>query len=89
MRKQTYTFGILFMLVLTCFIPITIAGIGVREITAITIFTTIYNVSKEEILVVSLLGFIIIDIITAFVGFLLSLTETVDKKSFLKLLKLS
>jgi uncharacterized protein (TIRG00374 family) len=71
------------------FIPITIAGIGIREITAITIFTTIYNVSKEEILVVSLLGFIIIDIITAFVGFLLSLTETVDKKSFLKVLKLS
>ncbi len=71
------------------FIPITIAGIGIREITAITIFTTIYNVSNEEILVVSLLGFIIIDIITAFVGFLLSLTETVDKKSFLKVLKLS
>lgn len=71
------------------FIPITIAGIGIREITAITIFTTIYNVSKEEILVVSLLGFIIIDIITAFVGFLLSLTETVDKKSFLKVLKLN
>ena len=71
------------------FIPITIAGIGIREITAITIFTTIYNVSKEEILVVSLLGFIIIDIITAFVGFLLSLTETVDKKSFLKVLKFS
>lgn len=71
------------------FIPITIAGIGIRELTAITIFTTIYNVSKEEILVVSLLGFIIIDIITAFVGFLLSLTETVDKKSFFKVLKLS
>lgn len=69
------------------FIPITIAGVGIREITAITIFTTIYNVTKEEILVVSLLGFIIIDIVTGFVGFLLSLTETVDKKSFLKALK--
>lgn len=68
------------------FIPITIAGIGIREITAITIFTTIYNVSKEEILVLSLLGFIIIDIVTAIVGFLLSLTETIDKKS-LKMLK--
>ena len=69
------------------FIPITIAGVGIREITAITIFTTIYNVTKEEILVVSLLGFLIIDIVTGFVGFLLSLTETVDKKSFLKELK--
>ncbi len=69
------------------FIPITIAGVGIREITAITIFTTIYNVTKEEILVVSLLGFLIIDIVTGFVGFLLSLTETVDKKSFLKALK--
>ena len=68
------------------FIPITIAGIGIREITAITIFTAIYNVSKEEILVLSLLGFIIIDIVTAIVGFLLSLTETIDKKS-LKMLK--
>lgn len=71
------------------FIPITIAGIGIREITAITIFTTIYNVSKEEILVVALMGFFIIDIVTAFIGFLLSLTETVDKTSFLKALKLS
>ena len=69
------------------FIPITIAGLGIREITAITIFTTIYNVSKEEILVVSLLGFILIDIVTGFVGFLLSLTETADKKRFLKALK--
>ncbi|MCJ7572170.1 MAG: flippase-like domain-containing protein [Candidatus Thermoplasmatota archaeon] len=66
------------------YIPITIAGLGIREITAITIFTTIYNVTKEEILVVALLGFIITDIVTGFVGFLLSLTETVDKKSFLK-----
>jgi len=69
------------------YIPITIAGLGIREITAITIFTTIYNVTKEEILVVALLGFVITDIITGFVGFLLSLTETVDKKSFIKVLK--
>ena len=69
------------------YIPITIAGLGIREITAITIFTTIYNVTKEEILVVSLLGFIITDIVTGFVGFLLSLTETIDKKSFIKALK--
>jgi uncharacterized protein (TIRG00374 family) len=71
------------------FIPITIAGIGIREITAITIFTTIYNVKKEEILIISLLGFIIVDIVTGFAGFLLSLTETVDKKNFIKVLKYS
>lgn len=69
------------------FIPITFAGLGIREITAITIFTNLYNVGKEEILVVSLMSFIIVDIATGFVGFLLSLTETVDKKSFLKTLK--
>jgi len=69
------------------YIPITIAGLGIREITAITIFATIYNVTKEEILVVAVLGFVITDIITGFVGFLLSLTETVDKKSFIKALK--
>jgi hypothetical protein len=71
------------------FIPITIAGIGIREITAITIFTTIYNVKKEEILIISLLGFIIVDIVTGFAGFLLSLTETVDKKNFIKALRYS
>lgn len=66
------------------FIPITIAGLGTREITAITIFVALYNVTEEEILVVSLMGFIIIDIVTGFIGFLLSLTETADTKNFIK-----
>ena len=59
------------------FIPITFAGIGTREITAIVIFTTLFaSVSGEQILVVSLLGFFITDICTGIVGFFLSLTET-------------
>ena len=35
-----------------------------------------FTVSKEEILVVSLVGFLITDIFTGFIGFLISLTET-------------
>jgi uncharacterized protein (TIRG00374 family) len=66
------------------FVPISFGGVGIREIVAITIFTGLYAVTEAEILIVSLLGFILVDIIPALIGFLLSLTETVDKKSFLK-----
>jgi uncharacterized protein (TIRG00374 family) len=62
------------------FIPITFAGIGTRELAAIAIFTTIFDVSGEDILVVSLLGFLITDVVTGLIGFFLSLTETRNKK---------
>ena len=58
------------------FIPITFAGLGTRELTAVFIFSTLFMVSEAEIFVVSLLGFIITDIFTGFIGFLVSLTET-------------
>jgi uncharacterized protein (TIRG00374 family) len=57
------------------FIPITFAGLGTRELTAVFIFSTLFMVSGSEIFVVSLLGFIITDIFTGFIGFLLSLSE--------------
>lgn len=58
------------------FIPITIAGIGTREITAITIFTFLYpSVTGLQIFVIAIIGFLITDVITGFVGFFLSLTE--------------
>jgi len=57
------------------FIPITFAGLGTRELTAIVIFTTLFAVSEEKIFVVSLVGFIITDIFTGFIGFLATLTE--------------
>ncbi|UCD13782.1 MAG: flippase-like domain-containing protein, partial [Thermoplasmatales archaeon] len=59
------------------FIPITFAGLGTREATAIFLFSTIglFNVGKEEIFVVSIVGFIITDLCTGFIGFILSLTE--------------
>jgi hypothetical protein len=57
------------------FIPITVAGLGTREITSIFLFTTLFNVLPEDILVVSLAGFIMTDLFTGFIGFLLSLTE--------------
>lgn len=58
------------------FIPITFAGLGTRELTAIFIFTTLFPVSKEQILVLSLVGFIVTDLFLGFLGFLLSLTES-------------
>jgi uncharacterized protein (TIRG00374 family) len=58
------------------FIPITFAGLGTRELTAVFIFSTLFMVSEAEIFVVSLLGFIITDIFTGFIGFLVSLSET-------------
>ena len=59
------------------FIPITVGGLGVREAAGILIFTTLFAVSKEEILVVSLLGFLTVEVFTGLIGFLLSLTDTV------------
>ena len=58
------------------FIPITFAGLGTRELVAIVIFSTLFAVAEEKIFVVSLLGFIVTDIFTGFIGFLTSLTET-------------
>lgn len=57
------------------FIPITFAGLGTRELTSIIIFTTIFTVTKEEVFVFTLLGFIITDLFTGFIGFILTLTE--------------
>ena len=65
------------------FIPVTFAGIGTREATAILIFTTLFtNVSKEEILLVSLFGFLTVDVFTGLIGFILSLTEAKDVKNY-------
>jgi len=57
------------------FIPITFAGLGTRELTAVFLFSTIFLVPEAKIFVVSLLGFIITDIFTGFIGFILTLTE--------------
>lgn len=62
------------------FLPITFAGLGIRELTSILIFTTLFTVTKEEVLVFTLVGFIITDIFTGFIGFLVSLTEAREKK---------
>jgi uncharacterized protein (TIRG00374 family) len=58
------------------FIPITLAGLGTRELTAILIFTSLFPVAKEQILVLSLVGFIVTDLFLGFLGFILSLTES-------------
>jgi len=62
------------------FIPITFAGLGTRELTAIFLFSTLFAVSEEQVFVFTLVGFIITDTFTGFIGFLLSLTETREKK---------
>jgi hypothetical protein len=58
------------------FIPITFAGLGTREFTAIFIFSTLFQIAGEQILVLSLVGFIVTDLFLGFIGFLLSLTES-------------
>ena len=68
------------------FIPITFAGLGTRELTAIAIFTSpalFPGVESHDILVVSLMGFLITDVCTGFVGFLVSLTETKNENTTL------
>jgi hypothetical protein len=62
------------------YIPITVAGLGTREFTAILIFTSLFAVSKEEIFIISLLGYLFTSIFIGFIGFLLSLTEAKPKK---------
>jgi uncharacterized protein (TIRG00374 family) len=64
------------------FIPITFAGLGTRELTAILIFTSLFPVAREQILVLSLVGFIVTDLFLGFIGFLLSLTESRIKTIF-------
>ena len=63
------------------FVPITFAGLGIREATSILIFSTLFAIGREEILVFTLVGFMITDIFPGFIGFLVSLTELGEKKS--------
>jgi uncharacterized protein (TIRG00374 family) len=58
------------------YLPITLGGLGTRELTSIVIFTSLYNVTSEDVLVFTLMGFIITDIFTGIIGFFVSLTET-------------
>jgi uncharacterized protein (TIRG00374 family) len=72
-----FAFLVLFPIANTAgFIPITFAGLGTRELTAIFIFTTLFPVAGEQILVLSLVGFVVTDLFLGFLGFLLSLTES-------------
>lgn len=63
------------------FLPITFAGLGVRETASIMIFSTLFAIGKEEILVFTLVGFMVTDIFPGLIGFLVSLTESGNKKS--------
>jgi uncharacterized protein (TIRG00374 family) len=65
------------------FIPITFAGLGTRELTAVILFSTLFSVAEAEVFVVSLLGFVVTDVFTGFIGFILSLSETKIKIKFL------
>ena len=67
------------------YIPFTIGGLGFREYTSILIFTTLYSISEEEIFLFTLLGFILLDILTGLFGFIASLTEFKDYRKRLAL----
>jgi len=66
------------------FLPITFAGLGTREFTAVIIFSTLFNIPGEQIFVVSLLGFIITDIATGLIGFFVALLDARIKGVSLK-----
>ena len=63
------------------FIPVTFAGLGTRELTAIFIFTNLFFIPRETVFVLSIVGFVITDAFCGFLGFLLSLTETRTKET--------
>lgn len=69
------------------FIPITFAGLGTRELTAVVIFSTLFAASAEKIFVVSLLGFILTDLFTGFIGFLVSVREARKKGTTIRKLR--
>jgi uncharacterized protein (TIRG00374 family) len=62
------------------YIPVTFAGLGTRELASILIFSTLFGVADYKIFVFTLVGFIVTDIFTGFLGFLISLTETKKKR---------
>ena len=61
------------------FIPVTSAGLGTREAAVIFLFS-FFGVSPEIAVVLSLSGHLLTDVLTGFYGFILSMTETRDKK---------
>jgi glycosyltransferase 2 family protein len=61
------------------YLPITFAGLGTREYTSIIIFSTLYSIDQADVLVFTLVGFIVTDVFAGFCGFLVSLTETRKK----------
>jgi len=68
------------------YIPITFAGLVTRDFVSILIFSTLFGVKESDILVFTLIGFIVTDIFTGFLGFIVSLTETRKKPlDFLKI----
>lgn len=69
------------------FIPITFAGFGTRELTAIILFSTLFAIPGEKIFVVSLLGFILTDLFTGFIGFLVSVHEARKKGTTIRKLR--
>ena len=65
------------------YIPFTIGGLGFREYTSILIFTTLYSISEEEIFLFTLLGFILLDILTGLFGFIASLFDRGKAETFI------
>jgi glycosyltransferase 2 family protein len=69
------------------FIPISFAGLGTREFTAIILFSTLFTVSAEKMFVVSLLGFVVTDLFTGFIGFIVSVHEARKKGTTVRKLR--
>jgi uncharacterized protein (TIRG00374 family) len=68
------------------FIPITSGGLGTREAALIFLFS-FFGVSPEKVLVISLAGYLLTEILTGFYGFIISIVEAINSRRNLSELK--
>jgi uncharacterized protein (TIRG00374 family) len=65
---------------IVAFIPISSAGLGTREITLVLLFS-LYGISPEKTIVLSLAGHLLTDVLTGFYGLLISVIESNNKEN--------
>ena len=63
-------------------LPISFAGVGTRELASVALFTLALGVAADTVFAFTLVGFLITDVVTGFIGFLLTLTEAKPRALF-------
>jgi uncharacterized protein (TIRG00374 family) len=66
------------------FLPISPGGLGTRELVSVFLFSTLFGIADADILIFTLIGFVVTDIFTGFIGMIVALLDTtVPKKRLL------